>query len=85
MFIKLNVGGFIMSRIKTRRSREVNLNNEFERFKEIVVNEKKLLNLSRNTLKNYNKVFNALNDYFNNKVSQFDLTAQQAEEFVRYL
>ncbi|GGA96506.1 hypothetical protein ERX37_03520 [Macrococcus hajekii] len=74
-----------MSRIKTRRNREVELNNDFEKFKEIVVNEKQLLNLSMNTIKNYGRVFNALNDYFNDKVSPFDLTEQDAKEFVRYL
>lgn len=54
-----------MSRTRRTRSEKLeHLTNDFEKIKEIVVEEKILLNVSQNTLKNYDKVFYALQEYF---------------------
>ncbi|MCE4956737.1 tyrosine-type recombinase/integrase [Macrococcoides caseolyticum] len=73
---------------KTRRTRNEkleHLTNDFEKIKEIVVEEKMLLNVSNNTLKNYDKVFYALQEYFEDKVNPFELTSKDAKDFVRFL
>ncbi|GGA96444.1 hypothetical protein ERX37_03480 [Macrococcus hajekii] len=72
-------------RVNSRRERKNIKYGEFEKIKRIVIDEKELQNLSRNTIMNYNKVFTALNDYFSNRINPFEITPKEAKEFVKYL
>ncbi|MCT2094927.1 tyrosine-type recombinase/integrase [Staphylococcus epidermidis] len=71
-------------KITTRRENNLS-SGAFDVIRKIVTEEKELQNFSQNTISNYNKVFNSLNDYFGDDINPFELSEQNAKDFVKYL
>lgn len=57
----------------------------FEKLHKIVLTNKSMEGLSQNTLKGYGRVITALTSYFGDREDVFNITQQEARDFIRWL
>lgn len=70
---------------KTKMLDEYVAKESFDKLKEIVDEVKDMENLSINTLKNFNKVYTALYEYFGDEKNVFELNEFDARDFLKFL
>ncbi|REI01761.1 tyrosine-type recombinase/integrase, partial [Staphylococcus felis] len=70
---------------KIKCFREYKEVKSFEKVKRIVIDYKSAQNLSPNTITNYNKIFASLSTFFDDDVDAFNITYQDARDFITFL